>query len=834
MARPCPHCDEENLPDQAQFCYRCGHRLPGEDDDESTRFVPETTRLDDPQTVQLDLDDERDDDLQTVQLDLDEETGEDQTTRDLSESTSPADEDESTRSISDTDIEDDDESTRALLENKGSSQPTVIQTRSEDESTRYVTPPLDEDEMTRPLAESGSPPPDETPPHPPDVTLHTGEETLKSGQILEQRYRLEKTLGRGGFGAVYLAEDMKLRRRCVVKQMLVQGQSPKEIALYRANFRREANLLAELNDPGHPNIPEIYDYFSTESGNYLVMKYIEGRNLKDSLEQTQGAIPWREAVRYAIDVCSALDYMHSKGSEPILHRDIKPANILLGDDGRVWLVDFGLAKAEPVDSSSQEQGATKASGSLGYTPLEQWLGQATPASDIYALGATLHHMVTGLNPLDAYNGKFNLKIINDLHGQFPPIRKIDRKLPRQLDAIVQRAIAATADERPTPRQLQQQLEALITAGQATALYTFKDGSSATTIAELVELCEANRQEAQEYLYSGDFERWFLLINRNDLVQAAVQAVAQGKNRAHGLERFLKLIMPNLFWRRAGKVTRRVALLLAQIALITLAIVLLLAVAGSYGLRRFAQQSIGNMDWNFYALEVGQDNAYTEAYLAEQFNTFYLFNRNEVKLSPPNRIDLIGHWDDLPLADTVSVPISATITLENKQPRFQVTAINGLPLFLVGENISGGINEGIRAAFQKSPVDITRLQVKPREVVFHVEETNDPNRPPYNPPVVSVTPTPLPSPTPTGTAMLIVFNQASYDIILDIEGETSWEIAGETTKVIELPAGTYSYAVRAKGEPHSLAAGEKIWNAHKAYRLDIVPADALINQTKSEK
>ncbi len=134
--------------------------------------------------------------------------------------------------------------------------------------------------------------------------------------------------------------------------------------------------------------------------------------------------------------CSALDYMHTKGHEPILHRDIKPANILLEAEGRVWLVDFGLAKAEPVESSSEEIGATKASGSLGYTPLEQWFGQAVPASDIYALGASLYHLVTGTNPLHAFTGKFNLKMIRDLHGQFVPIRKIDGKLPKRLEQII--------------------------------------------------------------------------------------------------------------------------------------------------------------------------------------------------------------------------------------------------------------------------------------------------------------------------------------------------------------------------------------------------------------
>ena len=122
---------------------------------------------------------------------------------------------------------------------------------------------------------------------------------LTTGRVLQERYRLDEVLGKGGFGAAYLAQDLKLKRVCVVKQMLTpEGTSLKDIELYRANFEREASLLVQLNHPGHPNIPEIYDYFSDAGGNYLVMKYIEGQSLKDVLDQKgEGRIPWREAVR---------------------------------------------------------------------------------------------------------------------------------------------------------------------------------------------------------------------------------------------------------------------------------------------------------------------------------------------------------------------------------------------------------------------------------------------------------------------------------------------------------------------------------------------------------
>ena len=129
---------------------------------------------------------------------------------------------------------------------------------------------------------------------------------LNLGETLQNRYRLDELLGRGGYGAAYLAEDTRLKRICVVKQMLnPKGVSSKQLEEQRASFAKEASLLVQLNHPGHPNIPEIYDYFFDDTGNYLVMKYIEGKNLKQVIDQSEGKIPWRQAVRYIIDVSSA-------------------------------------------------------------------------------------------------------------------------------------------------------------------------------------------------------------------------------------------------------------------------------------------------------------------------------------------------------------------------------------------------------------------------------------------------------------------------------------------------------------------------------------------------
>ena len=128
--------------------------------------------------------------------------------------------------------------------------------------------------------------------------------------------------------------------------------------------------------------------------------------------------------------------------------------------------------------------------------------------------------MTGLHPIKAFGGEFNIQKLQERHGQFSPVRKIDKSLPKELDLIIPRATDPDPAHRLTPQQFQQELEALISGAQAAALYTFKSGESAKTVQDLVILCEKNRQEAQEYLYHGDFERWFLLINRNDLAEAA--------------------------------------------------------------------------------------------------------------------------------------------------------------------------------------------------------------------------------------------------------------------------------------------------------------------------
>jgi|GEM_PF-1175470 len=643
--------------------------------------------------------------------------------------------------------------------------------------------------------------------------------------ILQKRYQLRKILGKGGFGAAYLAEDIKLKRVCVIKQMLSpKNISPRKLEQNRANFEREASLLADLNTPGHNNIPDIYDYFSDDSGSYLVMKYIEGQSLKDILDEQQGKVRWQEAVRYTIDICSALNYMHTHSREPVMHRDIKPANILLGDDGRIWLVDFGLATAD-IDAAS----GLESSGSVGYAPFEQWIGEAAPPSDVYATGVTLHHLVTGRNPLDAFREDGALKVTIELlkthHGHLEPIRKIDKRLPKELEEIITNVTAREPEERFTALQFQHQLEVLVSGTKDAALFTFKNGESAKTIGQLVDLCEQNRVEAQGYLYRGDFARWFTLINRNELAAAANEAVKQAKDEKQGLEKFLRLIMPNLLLRRLSKAGLRVARVGIQVILILLLAALLTIGIGTIVARWAIQRAIAGYDWNYYALDLDKENIYDENDLSEKARAFSQAFLDDVIIdaTAPDKVSI-----HLNIGGVVWINLPATLHLENNEPQFTITRINGVPLYWITDNLTAGINSGIDEAHQIAPIDITKLEVNNQAVVFSIAKSG---RVAYAPPpgaqvaTESVGTPPPPTATPEGQALLAVFNDLDHPIILEIEGQT-WNIAANDTKVVEQPPGTHTYRVSYVENGQLAAEGTITWTL-KAYKWRIGVEGAFI-------
>ncbi len=217
------------------------------------------------------------------------------------------------------------------------------------------------------------------------------ENILPKGAILQSRYEIIKVLGVGGMGAVYLAQDLRfsgVTRQCAVKEMISTTPDPQIRKVALESFQREANILVELK---HPGIPDIYDFFTESVRSYLVMEYIEGQDLEDVLENSEGMIREDIVLDWALQVCDVLVYLHSKN---IVFRDIKPANIMLrkGRDNKISLIDFGIAKAFEVGQKGTMIGTE------GYSPPEQYRGVAEPRGDIYAMGATMHHLLTKRDP----------------------------------------------------------------------------------------------------------------------------------------------------------------------------------------------------------------------------------------------------------------------------------------------------------------------------------------------------------------------------------------------------------------------------------------------------
>ncbi len=212
-------------------------------------------------------------------------------------------------------------------------------------------------------------------------------------RILRQRYLILEQIGQGGFGAVYKVSDSQLGDRLLaIKEMSQNGLSGQNIQEELEQFKREAMLLAGLM---HPNLPRIYDSFTEDGRWYLVMDFIDGQTLEDYLEQAdEGKLPIEEVLEIGIQLCSVLDYLHTR-QPPIIFRDLKPTNIMRTSSGQLYLIDFGIARHFKPGQAKD----TIALGSPGYAAPEQYgKAQTTPAADIYSLGALLHSMLTGSDP----------------------------------------------------------------------------------------------------------------------------------------------------------------------------------------------------------------------------------------------------------------------------------------------------------------------------------------------------------------------------------------------------------------------------------------------------
>lgn len=260
---------------------------------------------------------------------------------------------------------------------------------------------------------------------------------LDEGTVLNGRYEIVRKIGGGGMGAVYLASDNNLGGVLRAVKEMVQTHIEEEQQDKAINdFKRESMILSTLD---HPSIPTIYDYFfdDKESRFYLVMKYISGGDLSGRIRSApEGRIDERTITEWAIQIADVLDYLHNRPST-IVYRDLKPSNVMLdGNTGRVMLIDFGIARSI---NQIEEKGVT-AVGTMGYAPPELFSGNVEPRSDIYSLGSTMFHLLTGADPQN------NPLLIFDFQKN-PRPRQINSQLSDQIERILMHSVEYNAQSR---------------------------------------------------------------------------------------------------------------------------------------------------------------------------------------------------------------------------------------------------------------------------------------------------------------------------------------------------------------------------------------------------
>lgn len=255
---------------------------------------------------------------------------------------------------------------------------------------------------------------------------------LKIGDTLQQRYRIIKLLGEGGFGAVYLAEHVRLQGRLLALKVSFDNSPEAE-----TQFLFEASTLANLQ---HPSLPKVSDSFVEPGGQlFLVMEYIEGQDLTDVIINRNGPVSETEAVNWICQICEAVAYLHEQ-PRPIIHRDIKPPNIKITPDGRAVLVDFGIAKQF---TPGKRTAKIAKAFSPGFSPKEQYIGTTDTRTDVYALGATLYCLLTAVIPPDAFQERFMSKT------PLSPVQQINPRVSATYERVVMKAMALEAQYRFT-------------------------------------------------------------------------------------------------------------------------------------------------------------------------------------------------------------------------------------------------------------------------------------------------------------------------------------------------------------------------------------------------
>jgi tRNA A-37 threonylcarbamoyl transferase component Bud32 len=467
--------------------------------------------------------------------------------------------------------------------------------------------------------------------------------TLDQDHVLQDRYHIIKAVGGGGMGKVYLAHDTRLANKpCAVKELVPDRHAtPKEREEAAVQFHREAAILGHLN---HPHLPNVYDYFEERERFYLVMDYVEGENLSDRLAQSPGGLDQETVIEYAIQLCDVLEYLHSQ-TPPVIFRDMKPANVMIMPEGNVKLVDFGVARLfDPAKRTD-----TLKMGTAGYAPPEQYAGQGqtTPRSDIYALGATLHELLTGADPTAQ-------------PFVFTPPRTLRPGVSPSLSDIVMRALSLDPSDRfPSARAMREALEKATRPRRLRLPTIQRRGRTGTRI------------------------------------MAEPAATPLQQNRA------VKIATGMLRW--LGRIVLAVG-----ITLFIAAIVLILA--GTIALSRVVERAVASTDWGLVET-ANRRFTMSEDTLQESVSDFvelYALDAADdvsVDLRYPDELELSMRLFSCP------VSLLAGLGENEGAPAVILKRVNDVPLYIVGGIVSGGINQGFQEAWKDSPLRVTSLTIR---------------------------------------------------------------------------------------------------------------------------
>jgi serine/threonine protein kinase len=340
---------------------------------------------------------------------------------------------------------------------------------------------------------------------------------LERRTLLHKRYLIQKTIGRGGMGAVYQAKDVKRQQVVAVKEMGLSMVLPDERVQAIQNFKVEAKMLANLS---HINLPAFTGFFAEGSRYYMVMEYIDGATLEELLERNHAPFPERRVLGWARQLCDVLEYLHNQ-QPPIIFRDMKPGNIMLTRDGHIKLIDFGIARFFRPTSSQD----TQLLGTPGFAPPEQYgKAQTDERSDIYSLAITLFQLLTNTLSETGF-GLRNVRAANPAISQ-----------------LVAHALEKAASLEPEDRyaSITEFRRALL--GEGT--FFFEEGDVATTLSELAELCLHYPEEAADYMASGEIEAWLREIGEHDLLRTVRHMRSLGDEPQKTVQMFIQAVMGN--------------------------------------------------------------------------------------------------------------------------------------------------------------------------------------------------------------------------------------------------------------------------------------------------